>query len=123
MIPVHLVDMTNLQQTSDDVSQEMMKVINKNAHKSFCAPGADYTLEHLNCAMRFAGGLVGIALNESAHSKFFIISPELARLSEEAKHMTGFSPNAHFSHHGFSASAFMKHEEIVHDLCQNLGKF
>ena len=58
---------------------------------SFCAIGADNALEHQNRSMKVSRGLVGITLNESARTKFFLIAPELARLAEEAKSMAGLS--------------------------------
>ena len=56
-------------------------VINKNNRVSFCAVGADNTLVYLNHSMKVCGGLVGIAQNDSAQAKFFLIAPELARLA------------------------------------------
>ena len=48
-------------------------VINKNNRVSFCAVGADNALVYLNHSMKVSGGLVGIAQNESAQAKFFLI--------------------------------------------------
>ena len=75
---MQIVDIANLQQTSGDVSEKVMNVINKYVYTSFCDTGADHVLEHLNCAMKFAGGLCGYYTEDSAQSKFFIISPKLA---------------------------------------------
>ena len=63
--------------------------MNKNKEVCFCAVGGDTALEHLNRSMKVSGGLVGITLNESARAKFFLIAPELARLTAETKAMTG----------------------------------
>ena len=58
---------------------------------SFCAVGADNALEHVNRSMKVSGGLIGITLNPNARTKYFLIAPELARLTEQAKEMAGTS--------------------------------
>lgn len=47
--------------------------------------------------MKVSGGLVGIILNESARTNFFLIAPELALLTAEAKAMVGLVPER--AHH------------------------
>jgi len=39
--------------------------------------------------MKVTGGLIGITLQPSARTKFFLIAPELARLETEALQMAG----------------------------------
>lgn len=95
MIPVCLEDMINHKETDGDIYEEMMQCnwdVNRNAHTSFCAVGA----------MKVDGGLVGIIVNQHASTKFFLVSPELARLSEEAENMASLSPDVQFSHHSLS---------------------
>ena len=41
--------------------------------------------------MNVTGGLVGMTPNENARNRFFLISAELVRLTEEAKEMTSDS--------------------------------
>lgn len=72
-------------------------VVNKNKEVPFCAVGGDTALEHLNWSMKVSGGLVGIILNESARTNFFLIAPELALLTAEAKAMVGLVPER--AHH------------------------
>ena len=58
-------------------------VANKNGRVPFCVIGADHALRHINKTMKVAGGLTGITRNAYAHSKFFQISPALARLARQ----------------------------------------
>ena len=88
MIPLYLADMESLKLSDPDVYREFLDgnwVVNKNQHVPFCAIGADHALEHINRSMKVTGGLVGITLNANARTKFFLISPELARLAGEAQ--------------------------------------
>ena len=76
--------MEALKQSDAEIYGELMIsnwVVNKNQHVPFCAVGADHALEHINHSMKVSDGLVGITLNPSARTKFFLISPELARLA------------------------------------------
>lgn len=57
--------------------------------------------------MKVSGGLVGIILNESAQAKFFLIAPELAQLTAEAKAMVGLVPEG--AHHQELNSAVLMH--------------
>ena len=79
-------------------------MVNKNESVPFCAIGADHALEHVNCLMKVVGGLVGISLNAHARSKFFLISPEMARLAEEAQEMAGIDTPAQTHHHALSTA-------------------
>ena len=83
--------------------------MNKNKEVPFCAVGGDTALEHLNRSMKVSGGLVGITLNESARATFFLIAPELARLTAEAKAMAGLVPER--AHHQELNSAVLTHED------------
>ena len=59
--------------------------------------------------MKVSGGLVGITLNESAQAKFFLIAPELAWLTAEAKAMAGLVLER--AHHHELNSAVLTHED------------
>ena len=68
MIPLYLAEMKALKHTDPLIWEEFQNgnwVVNKTSIP-FCAIGADHALEHLNCGMKVAGGLVGITLNENA---------------------------------------------------------
>ena len=71
--------MKSLKETDLEIYNEFMEgnwVVNKNPDVPFCALGADQALEDINRSMKVTGGLVGITLNPSARTKFFLIAPE-----------------------------------------------
>jgi hypothetical protein len=126
MIPVYLADMERLRQSDPDIYGEFLTgnwVVNKNKHVPFCAVGADHGLEHINRSMKVTGGLVGITLNPSARTKFFLISPELARLAAEAQEMAGLHPAAKESHHALSDSIAKRHSKAIDDLTTTMEAF
>ena len=89
LTPVYLGDMKALAQTDTEVWEEFMEgnwVVNKKM-VPFCAIGPDHALEQVNRMMKVAEGLIGIWLNTYAHTKLFLVAPELARLAEEARNM------------------------------------
>ena len=111
MMPLYLAEMDSLRMNDSDILQEFLQgnwVGNKNEEVPFCAIGADHALEHINHAMKVSGGLVGITLNASAHTKFFLIAPELARLSTEE--LAGVKPTVTVQHHTMT-TAFQSREE------------
>lgn len=112
MIPLYLAEMASLESSDPEIYGEFITgnwVVNKNKEVPFCAVGGDTALEHLNRSMKVSGGLVGITLNESARAKFFLIAPELARLTAEAKAMAGLVPER--AHHQELNSAVLTHED------------
>ena len=126
MIPLYLADMAALSETAEEIHAEFVQgnwVVNKNKHVSFCAIGADHALEHINRSMKVAGGLVGITLNPSARTKFFLIAPELARLSEEAQEMAGMSCSKQTHHHALSRSTQIRHEKNIAALTTTIQSF
>lgn len=126
MIPACLADMQTLMQSDDKIVKEFLQgnwVINKNSRLPFCAVGADHALEHINRAMKLAGGLVGIILNLNAQAKIFLISPELAILAEEAQEMADMSDIVQISHHRLSYSAVSRHDRSVSKLNRTLRGF
>ncbi|XP_015770587.1 PREDICTED: uncharacterized protein LOC107349002 [Acropora digitifera] len=119
MIPLYLAEMASLEASDPSIHQEFMNgnwVVNKNNRVSFCAVGADNALEHLNRSIKVSGGLVGITQNESARAKFFLIAPELARLSSEAKSMAGVSLHTPEQHHNLSAAIVAREGKGVQQL-------
>jgi len=67
--------------------------------------------------MKVPDGLVGMTLNPAARIKFLLISPELARLSEEAKLLAAMSSPIQMHHHGLSSSVLTRQEKNINDLC------
>ena len=126
MIPLYLAEMASLEASDPSIHQEFMNgnwVVNKNNRVSFCAVGADNALEHLNRSMKVSGGLVGITQNESARAKFFLIAPELARLSSEAKSMAGVSLHTPEQHHTLSAAIVAREDKGVQQLIAAIKSF
>lgn len=127
MLPLYLAEMQKLQQSDPEIYEEFLKgnwVVNKNPHVPFCALGADNALEHINRSMKVSGGLVGITLNPSARTKFFLIAPELARLAEEAKEMAGTtSMNEDAHHHTLSNSVISREEKNIEQLVKTIENF
>ena len=88
MIPGYLAEMEKLAETDPLLLEEFEKgnwVVNKNQVVPFCAVGTDTALENVNRSLKVRGGLVGITLNPSARNKFFLVSPHMAKLAEEAE--------------------------------------
>ena len=126
MIPLYLAEMASLEASDPSIHQEFMNgnwVVNKNNRVSFCAVGADNALEHLNRSMKVSGGLVGITQNESARAKFFLIAPELARLSSEAKSMAGVSLHTPEQHHNLCAAIVAREDKGVQQLIAAIKSF
>ena len=126
MIPVYLADMDALKHNDVDINEEFLQgnwVVNKNPHVSFCAIGADHALEHINRSMKVSGGLIGITLNASARTKFFLIAPELARLAGEAEEMAGCTLNAKLSHHALPDSTGQRQRRSIIALNCTLAGF
>ena len=112
MIPLYLAEVASLESSDPEIYGEFTTgnwVVNKNKEVPFCAVGGDTALEHLNRSMKVSGGLEGNTLNESAQAKFFLIAPELARLTTEAKAMAGLVPER--AHHRELNSAVLTDED------------
>ena len=123
MIPLYLAEMKSLKSTDPDIEAEFQSenwVVDKNALVPFCGLGADDALEHVNRSMKVSGGLVGITLNPSAQAKFFLISPELAPLTEEANDMAGVSTKLQDQHHNLTAAVLSREEKNISKLHQSL---
>ena len=127
MIPIYLAEMESLNESDPDIVEEFQQgnwVVNKNSDTSFCALGADHALEHINRSMKVSGGLIGITSNPSAHNKFFLIAPELARLAEEAKNMAGLSRQMKTKeHHNLTTAVLVCEESNIKQLTGTIQWF
>ena len=126
MIPLYLAEMNSLKESNDEIYQEFMNgnwVVNKNNKVSFCAIGADHALEHVNRMMKVAGGLVGITLNSSARTKFFLIAPELARLAAEASDVAAKPLCDNVRHHALSPAVLSRQERNIESLTSTIRGF
>ena len=70
--------------------------------------------------MKASGGLVGVTLNPNAHTKFFLIAPELANLAEEVKEMAGtLTANEGTHHHTLTASVLSREKKNISEKLLN----
>ncbi|KAK3747362.1 hypothetical protein QZH41_005268 [Actinostola sp. cb2023] len=126
MMPLYLAEIQSLETTYPEIYVELIQgnwVVNKNARVPFCALGADHGLEHINRSMKVTGGLVGITLNPSARSKFFLIAPELAKLAEQAKVMAGVSSKIQTHHHNLTTAVLNREDKKVEKLLATIKRF
>lgn len=126
MIPVYLAEMQMLHASDPEIYEEFKQgnwVVNKNSCVPFCTIGADNALEHVNRSMKVTGGLVGITLNPTARTKYFLIAPELARLAEQAKQMAGTSSKTATHHHTLSAALRLRQEKGIEQLVTSIQSF
>ena len=73
--------------------------------------------------MKVSGGLVGIILNPNARAKFFLISPELAQLAEQARYMAGASSKTCTHHHNLTTAALTREEKNVNKLTATIANY
>ena len=73
--------------------------------------------------MKVRGGLVSITQNPSARAKFFLIAPELARLTEQAKEMAGVSIKMQDQHHNLSLAALSREENNISKLTATITSY
>lgn len=89
--------------------------VNKN-DIPFCAIGPDHAIEHVNKIMKFRGGLKGLTQQPAAMAIWFLIAPELSRLSAEAEAMVGIKTHNLTHHHDLSEAVIIRYEENVKKL-------
>lgn len=63
----------------------------KKSSVPFTSLGVDYALEQENRRLKVLGGLGGLTHRPVALTRFFVVAPELARLSSEADNLVGVS--------------------------------
>ena len=73
--------------------------------------------------MKVSGGLVGIMLNASARTKFFLIATELARLATEAKSMADLTTDAQGHHHDLLPAFTTSENKTIHQLTQTIKSY
>ena len=126
MTPLYLAEMKTLPETDPDIYREFKDgnwVVNKNPNVPFSGRGVDYGLEHINRSMKVSGGLVGITQNPSARAKFFLISPELARLARQAKDMAGVTVKVQDRHHNHNTKVLNREEKNILKLKSTISNY
>lgn len=112
MVPLYLAEMHSLKESDPDIWSEFSQghFCVKKSQVPFCSIGVDHALEHVNRAMKVKGGLSGITQKPAALLRFFLIAPELTRLSEEVMQMAGISSSQRTKHHELSQAITERHE-------------
>ena len=126
MVPLCLAEMKALPDTEPDIYAEFQDgnwAVNKNTQVPFCALGADNALEHINRSMKVTKGLIGITLNPTARTKFFLIAPELARLADQTKNMAGVSTKTKEQHHKLTAAVKSREENSIDKLSNTMRSY
>ena len=124
MIAWYIADMKQLESKHPDLWNEFKRgnwVVHKSK-TSFCALGADEALEHENRAMKVLGGLVNITQKKPALTRFFLTSPELSRLTAEAKSMFAITEYERTNHHHLTASKAKQQQQDFAHLYTSLTK-
>lgn len=118
MLPHYLGEMEKLKVTDPDIYQEFCNgnFCVKKTKIPFVSIGPDHAIEQVNKIMKIQGGLKGITQQKSALLRWFLIAPELHRLSEEAKHMLGVKCTTVNKHHLLSDSKTNKFHNNVEKL-------
>lgn len=70
-----------------------------------------------------SGGIVGITQNEIARARFFLISPELAKLSSDACDMAGLNRGEQFHHHDLTTATRTRQQQNVTSLKNTIQLF
>ncbi|KAJ8895743.1 hypothetical protein PR048_001081 [Dryococelus australis] len=107
MISLYLTEMDVFESTDPAIWKNFMEgkwVVNCNV-VPFCALGADEALEHQNRRLKVQGGPVGITLNDSARNRFFLVNPQLNRISIKTEALLGTKTFGQTKHHGLLVTA------------------
>jgi len=117
-IPEYLAKMQQLEKTDPSIWQEFMagNFCVKKSAIAFSSIGVDHAIEHVNRSMKVMGGIRGITQKPAALSRFFLIAPELARLSQEAEELAGYSEPTRAKHHDLTPAAVHQQERRINKL-------
>ena len=119
----HVAEMKVLRENDHDTWLELGKgkwAPNKS-DIPFCSLGADEALEQENRRMKVQGGIVGITQNTQALNKFFLTSPELAKICSN-----GLAPRMMRKsevHHDVSKAATTRYWKNVASMVECLQNF
>ena len=98
--------MHSLKDSDPDIWKEFMNC-NFCVKKSlipFTSIGVDHALEQENRKMKVLGGLKGITQKPETLARFFLIAPEMSRLSQEAEKSVNVTSQSRKQHHELTAS-------------------
>ena len=81
--------------------------------QTFTSLGVDHALKQENRTMKIMGGLRGLTYRPAALTRFFLVAPELERLSGEADAMVGFTKRPAQHHHQLSEAVTRRQERMI----------
>lgn len=79
----------------------------------FVSIGAEHACEHLYKIMKVNSGLIGISNNANARQRFFLATPEMARLTAQFKEQFDLRAEKPQVHHDVHPSAVKKEHDAV----------
>ena len=122
-IPEYIAKMQQLETTDPFIWHEFMEgnFCVKKSSVAFSSIGVDHAIEHVNRSMKVMGGIRGITQKPAALSRFFLIAPELARLSQEAEAAAGYSEEGRTKHHDLTPAAVHNQEQRIAKLKQYIS--
>ena len=98
---VHVMDLLNLQRTSEDTYKEFMKgnFVTQKTNNRFSAMAHDQVHEQLNAMVKGDGGVIGITENDDTLRRWSVAGPETARVLAEYSEGRSKEPNIEGNHH------------------------
>lgn len=117
-VPEYLAKMYALQHSDPEVWEQFQNgnFCVRKSSVPFTSIGVDHALEQENRKMKIMGGLRGLTQRPGALNRFFLIAPELARLSSEAEEMVGVAKSSHKKHHELNNAIVHRHELNIQKL-------
>ena len=117
-VPDYLARMTSLKDSDPNVWKEFTNgnFCVKKSLIPFTSIGVDHALEQENRKMKVLGGLKGITQKPETLARFFLIAPEMSRLSQEAEKAAGVTPQSRKQHHELSESRTQREYKRIEQL-------
>ena len=116
--PRYIADMHDLRanhpQTWEELQAGSISVTKSGI--PFVSLGADHACEQLNRLMKGQSGLIGISNNANARQRFFMVTPELTRLSKEFKSQFDMETDGTTEHHELGPSAIKRAHHAINKI-------
>lgn len=113
--PRYIADMHDLR-TNHPQTWEELRAGNISVTKSvipFVSVGADHACEHLNKLMKISSGIIGISNSANARQRFFMVTPELSRMTKEFKSQFDMEADRITEHHKLGPSAVKRAHDTI----------
>ena len=120
-LPVHINEMSQLQQNHPGVYEEFLKgkFSVQKSNRKFSRIAADQNHEQMNAKIKGVDGAIGLTENETALQRWLICGPEISRLLDEFESINE-GVNRMREHHDFSDSVQSIFQEEVKSLLSAL---